>query len=97
MGIEPRRQRLIRPSAPPTSADVRGLVEFLVRGLVDHPEAVSVRATEADRTVSIEVRVAADDVGKVIGKRGRIVSAIRTLARAASAPQARRVIVEIVQ
>jgi predicted RNA-binding protein YlqC (UPF0109 family) len=79
------------------SADVRGLVEFLVRGLVDHPEVVTVRATERDRTVSIEVRVAPDDIGKVIGRRGRIVAAIRTLARAASTPGGRRVIVEIVQ
>lgn len=78
------------------SADVRGLVEFLVRGLVDHPGAVTVRATERDRTLSIEVRVAPDDVGKVIGRRGRIVGAIRTLARAASAP-GQRVIVEVVQ
>lgn len=80
-----------------TSADVRGLVEFLVRGLVDRPEAVSVRATERDRTLSVEVRVAPDDVGKVIGRRGRIISAIRTLARAASTPGGRRVIVEIGQ
>jgi predicted RNA-binding protein YlqC (UPF0109 family) len=79
------------------SVDVRGLVEFLVRGLVDLPDAVSVRATERDRTLSIEVRVAPDDVGKVIGRRGRIISAIRTLARAASPLGGRRVIVEIVQ
>jgi predicted RNA-binding protein YlqC (UPF0109 family) len=79
------------------SADVRELVEFLVRGLVDRPEAVSVKASERDRMVFVEVRVASEDIGKVIGRRGRIVGAIRTLAKAAAAPGGRRVVVEIVQ
>jgi hypothetical protein len=78
------------------SADVRGLVEFLIKGLVDQPAAVVVRATERERMLFLEVRVAPDDVGKVIGRRGRIVGAIRTLAKAA-ATGGRRVIVEIVQ
>lgn len=78
-------------------ADLRALVEFLVRGLVDDPGAVSVRATERDRLVIIEIRVAVGDLGKVIGRRGRIVGAIRALARTASLTDGRRVIVEIVQ
>jgi hypothetical protein len=78
------------------SADVRGLVEFLIKGLVDQPAAVAVRASERERMLFLEVRVAPDDVGKVIGRRGRIVGAIRTLAKAA-ATGGRRVIVEIVQ
>jgi predicted RNA-binding protein YlqC (UPF0109 family) len=80
-----------------SSANVRALVEYLVRGLVDRPEVVSVRATERDRVVLIEVRVAPDEIGKVIGRRGRIVAAIRTLARAAAATAGQRVVVEIVQ
>lgn len=75
-------------------ADIRALVEFLVKGLVDRPEAVTVRASERDRMLVVEVRVAADEVGKVIGKRGRIVGAIRTLAKAA-ASRGQRVVVEI--
>jgi predicted RNA-binding protein YlqC (UPF0109 family) len=82
---------------PTKAADVRELVEFLVRGLVARPDGVSVRATEDDRTVSIEVRVAPEDIGKVIGRGGRVVAAIRTLARAAAGSRGRRVIVEIVQ
>lgn len=78
-------------------ADLRALVEYLTRGLVDHPEAVGVRVSERDGLVVIEIRVAADDVGKVIGRRGRVVGAIRTLARAAALRDGRRVVVEIVQ
>jgi predicted RNA-binding protein YlqC (UPF0109 family) len=77
-------------------ADLRALVEFLTRDLVDRPELVSVRATERDRVVFIEVKVPADQVGRVIGRRGRIIGAIRTLAKAAIR-DGRRVVVEIVQ
>lgn len=78
-------------------ADLRGLVESLTRGIVDDPDAVSVRATERDRVVFIEVRVASGDVGKVIGRRGRIIGAIRTVAKAAAIRAGRRVVVELVQ
>lgn len=78
-------------------ADLRGLVEYLTRGIVDDPDAVSVRVTERDRVVFVEVRVATADVGKVIGRRGRIIGAIRTLARAAAVRADRRVVVELVQ
>lgn len=78
-------------------ADLRALVECLVRGLVDDPGAVGVKATERDRLVIIGIRVAAGDLGQVIGRRGRIVGAIRTMVRAAALPDGRRVIVEIEQ
>jgi predicted RNA-binding protein YlqC (UPF0109 family) len=78
-------------------ADLRGLVEFLVRDLVDQPDLVSVRATERDRVVVIEVKVPVDQVGRVIGRRGRVIGAIRTLAKAAAVRDGRRVVIEIVQ
>ena len=76
-------------------ADLRALVEFLTRGLVEHPEAVNVRVSERDRVVFIEIRVAPDEVGKVIGRRGRIIGAIRTVAKAAALRSGRRVVVEV--
>jgi hypothetical protein len=79
------------------TADVRALVELLTKGVVDQPDAVSVRASERDRMLVIEVSVAPDDVGKVIGRRGRIVGAIRTLAKSAAARDGRRALVEIVE
>ncbi|MDR7523086.1 MAG: KH domain-containing protein [Armatimonadota bacterium] len=77
-------------------ADLRALVEFVTRGLVDHPEAVSVRTVDHDRMTVIEIRVAPEEVGKVIGRRGRIIGAIRTLVKAAVVRSGRRVVVEIV-
>ena len=77
-------------------ADLRALVEYLARGLVDDPETVSVKASERERIVYIEIRVPADQVGKVIGRKGRIIGAIRTVAKAAAVRTGRRVVVEIV-
>lgn len=76
--------------------DFRALVEFLTRGFVERPEAVSVRMSERDGVVSIEIRVAPEDVGKVIGRRGRVIGAIRTLVKAAALRSGRRVVVEVV-
>ncbi len=95
MGDRSLRGDLVRGAMPP--ADLRGLVESLTRGIVDDPGAVSVRATERDQVVFIEVRVAPGDVGKVIGRRGRIIGAIRTLAKAAAIRAGRRVVVELAQ
>lgn len=78
-------------------ADLRTLVDCLVRGLLDDPSAVSVRATERDRVVSIEIRVPTGEIGKVIGKRGRIIGAIRAVAKAAAMRAGRRVVVDVVQ
>jgi len=76
---------------------VTDLVTYLARSLVDEPEAVEVREVAGEKTAIIEVSVASDDVGKVIGRRGRIVQAIRTVAKAAAAREGRRVQVEIVE
>ncbi|PKK38634.1 KH domain RNA binding protein YlqC [Clostridiaceae bacterium JG1575] len=71
------------------------LIEFLAKSLVDHPEAVEVTHRIEGDTDVYELKVAPDEMGKVIGKQGKIAKAIRTLARAASAKESRRVNVEI--
>ncbi len=78
-------------------ADLRTLVERLVRGLLDDPSTVNVRATERDRVVFIEIRVPTGEIGKVIGKRGRIIGAIRAVAKTAAMRAGRRVVVDVVQ
>ena len=71
------------------------LLAYLARELVDEPEAVRVEEEERDDALVLVLRVAADDVGKVIGRQGRIARALRTLVRASSARDGRRVLVEI--
>lgn len=72
------------------------LVEILAKALVDHPEQVSVQRIEDDQSITLELRVASEDMGKVIGRQGRIAKAIRTLVKAAAGPERKRVNVEIV-
>ena len=74
---------------------MRELVEFLVRALVEKPDKVEVEEFEEDGDLVLEVSVAEDDLGRVIGRGGRIANAIRTVARAAGARDDRRVIVDI--
>jgi predicted RNA-binding protein YlqC (UPF0109 family) len=76
---------------------MRDLVEFLARALVEDPDAVEVEEFEEDGDVVLEISVAEDDVGRVIGRGGRIANAIRTLAKAAAVREDRRVIVDIVE
>jgi predicted RNA-binding protein YlqC (UPF0109 family) len=71
------------------------LLAYLARGLVAHPDAVRVDEEERDDAFVLVLHVAADDVGKVIGRQGRIARALRTLVRASSARDGRRVLVEI--
>jgi predicted RNA-binding protein YlqC (UPF0109 family) len=73
------------------------LVEYLARRLVDHPDEVSVERVERDDAVVLLLRVAEDDRGKVIGRQGRIVRALRTLVRASGARQHERALLEIVE
>lgn len=73
------------------------LVKYIAQSLVEKPEAVDVRQVETDEGVTIELRVAEDDMGKVIGKQGRIAKAIRTVVKAASAKGEKPVFVEIVE
>jgi predicted RNA-binding protein YlqC (UPF0109 family) len=72
------------------------LVEYLVRQLVDDPDSVRVDETERDGDLVLRLRVAQDDVGKVIGRSGRMVRALRTVVRTTGARENRRVLLEIV-
>ena len=76
---------------------MRELVEFLVRALVEDPAAVHVEELEEDGDVVLEVTVAPDDLGRVIGRGGRIANALRSVARAAATKEERRVLVEILE
>ncbi|MFH1386694.1 MAG: KH domain-containing protein [bacterium] len=75
---------------------MKELVEYIVKSLVDAPEAVEVKETQTESVTIIEVRTAPADSGKVIGKEGRIVNAIRTIVKATSAKQQKKVSVEII-
>ncbi len=75
---------------------MKELLEFLARKLVDNPDGVEVDVIEDDRTLILELRVDPDDMGRVIGRQGRVAQALRTLVKAASARDGRRVTVEIV-
>lgn len=77
--------------------DPRSLCEFLVRRLVDEPDAVSVTQEDGDAGLVLRIAVAVDDRGKVIGRQGRIVRALRTVVRAGGARSSERVTLEIVE
>ena len=74
---------------------MKPLVEFIARSLVDDPDAVEVVQREAGRTTIVELTVAPDDTGKVIGREGRVAKALRNILRVAGNRQRRRVILEI--
>jgi predicted RNA-binding protein YlqC (UPF0109 family) len=76
---------------------VKELVEFIARALVDKPEDVKVTETDGERSLIIEIRVAPEDMGKVIGKQGKIAQSIRTLTKATAAKEGKRVAVEIMR
>lgn len=76
---------------------MKELVEVIAKSLVDYPDEVVVTETESDRSIVIELRVAQADMGKVIGKQGRIAKAIRAVVKAAASKVEKKVIVEIVQ
>jgi len=76
---------------------MKELLETIARSLVDYPDEVSVNEIEGDNALILELRVSKDDMGKVIGKQGRIAKAIRTVVKAAAIKENIRVVVEIVQ
>jgi predicted RNA-binding protein YlqC (UPF0109 family) len=73
----------------------KAFVEYVVKSLVDEPEKVEITTIEGETSTILELRVAEPDVGKVIGKHGRIARAIRTLLAAASSHDGKRVVLEI--
>ncbi len=75
---------------------MKDLLEVLAKSLVDYPESVDVREVENDEAVVLELRVAEGDMGKVIGKKGRIAQSIRTVMQAAASRDNKRVVVEII-
>ena len=75
---------------------LKDLLEYLAKSLVDSPDEVQVQMTETETTVVLELSVAKDDVGKVIGKQGRIARALRTIVKASTVRDGKRAIVEIV-
>lgn len=76
---------------------MKELVEIIAKSLVDYPDEVVVTEKETDKSIVVELRVAQSDMGKVIGKQGRIAKAIRAVVKAASSKLSKKVIVEIMQ
>ena len=74
---------------------MRELVEVMAKALVEHPEEVSVTETEKNGEIIVELKVAPSDMGKVIGKQGRIAKAIRSVVKAAASKEDKKVTVEI--
>jgi len=72
------------------------LIEYIVKSLVDKPEEVVIGETQGESVIVIEIRVAPEDAGKVIGREGRIINAMRTLAKAAGAKEKKRITVEVI-
>ena len=76
---------------------MKELVEIIAKSLVDSPDMVQVNEIAGEQSIIIELKVASDDMGKVIGKQGRIAKAIRTVVKAAAIKENKRVVVEIIQ
>jgi len=75
---------------------VKELLEYLAKSLVDKEEAVNVTVIEGDQSIILQLHVDPDDVGKVIGKQGRIAKAIRTVVKASAVKEGKRAMVEII-
>jgi uncharacterized protein len=75
---------------------LKNLIEYLVKALVDDPDQVDIREVEGPEATTFEIRVATPDLGKVIGKQGKIANALRTVAKAAAMRDKKRVYLEII-
>ena len=71
------------------------LVGYMVKSLVDHPEQVEIREIEGEKSTILELKVIKEDIGKVIGKHGRIARAVRTIINASATKSGKRVVLEI--
>ena len=74
----------------------RKMVEGLVKALVENPDEVVIKPIEGDNTVVLEIQVNPEDTGKVIGKKGRTINALRTIARAATGDSDKKVLMELI-
>lgn len=79
------------------SSNLRDLVEFMAKSLVDHPDSVEVQEIDGEQTTVVELKVAKEDLGKVIGKQGRTARSMRTILNAASTKLQKRSVLEIVE
>lgn len=75
--------------------DFKDLVEYMVKCLVDNPEEVQIKEVEGEKSTILELRVVKEDIGKVIGKHGRIARAIRTILNASATKSGKKVVLEI--
>jgi predicted RNA-binding protein YlqC (UPF0109 family) len=78
-----------------SAVSYKDLVEYIIKFLVDNPDSIDIKELEGSRSTIIELRVHKDDVGKIIGKHGRIAKAIRTIVSAAATKAGKRVHLEI--
>jgi predicted RNA-binding protein YlqC (UPF0109 family) len=76
---------------------MKDMIEYIAQALVDHPEQVSVRTLEGNQTSVLELKVAKEDVGKVIGKKGRTAQSMRVLLNAVSSKLNKRCVLEILE
>ena len=76
---------------------MKNLIDYIAQALVDHPEQVNVSEVEGKQTTVLELKVAKEDIGKVIGKQGRTAKAMRTILSAASAKIRKRTVLEIIE
>lgn len=74
---------------------MKELLVYLAKSLVDNPDAVQVNEVQGERSTILELRVAPEDMGKVIGKQGRIAQALRTIVKAAAIKDGKRIMIEI--
>lgn len=75
---------------------MKELLELLAKAVVDKPDEVSVTVVEGEKSIILQLHVASDDLGKVIGKQGRIAKAIRTIVKASAVKEGKKAIVEII-
>jgi predicted RNA-binding protein YlqC (UPF0109 family) len=82
---------------PESTASMKALIQYIAKALVDHPDQVQVSEVEGEKTSVLELNVAKEDLGKVIGKQGRTARAIRTVLSAASTKIRKRSVLEIIE
>lgn len=75
---------------------MKELAEYIIKSLVDNPEKVTVNELSSERSIILEVKVAEEDVGRVIGKQGKTISAVRTVLNAGAAKLKKRVVLELI-